>query len=73
MATTDGRPYYQNTLTRQTSWNKPADWAEAAAASVDTAAAAQGAEKNGATEARVSGDVVGEFFIFFWTEGKGEG
>lgn len=66
MATTDGRPYYQNTVTKQTSWNKPADWAEhgAAAPSTETAAAAQGTERDGAAEARIPGGVAGELRIF---------
>lgn len=70
--TTDGRPYFQNTVTRQTSWNKPASWAEpgTAAASTETTAAARGVDGGGAAEARTpGGGVAGEFCMFGWGGG----
>ncbi|CAM9695187.1 unnamed protein product, partial [Sphacelaria rigidula] len=36
--TADGRPYYQNSVTRETSWRKPAGWTDSE--KVDTVAAA---------------------------------
>lgn len=36
--TADGRPYYQNSVTRETSWRKPAGWTEPQ--KVDTVAGA---------------------------------
>lgn len=32
MMTVDGRPYYQNTITKMTSWHQPDGWAEPGAA-----------------------------------------
>lgn len=38
--TPDGRPYYQNTITRETSWKKPAGWTEPEEAEVEVLAEA---------------------------------